>query len=76
MLKELNEYIAVKGFCYLVIDYECNAQDGLPPYCSGRVLCEGLFQYNWHAETREEAIEKFLNGDLKAEFCANYNALY
>ena len=67
MLREKNEYIAVKGFCYLVVDFEFEKDDtiGLPAYCSGRVLCEDLFQYHWITETREEAIEKFLHGKLK-----------
>lgn len=68
MLREKNEYIAVKGFCYLVLDYEfeADATAKLPAYCSGRVLCEDLFRYYWTAESREEAITKFLNGTLKA----------
>lgn len=65
MLREKNEFIAVKGFCYLVLDYEFAADENLPAYCSGRVLCEDLYKYGWHTETKEEAIEKFLNGTLK-----------
>ena len=68
MIREKNEYIAVKGFCYLVLDYEFSEDTtaGLPAYCSGRVLCEDLYRYSWTATTRDEAIEKFLNGTLKA----------
>ena len=67
MLREKNEYIAVKGFCYLVLDYEFpeNQAFNEKSYCSGRVLCEDLFRYYWKTETREEAIEKFMNGSLQ-----------
>lgn len=68
MIREKNEYIAVKGFCYLVLDFEYpeDKAAGLPAFCSGRVLCEDLYRYGWITETREEAIEKFLRGTLKS----------
>ena len=68
MLREKNEYIAVKGFCYLILDFEFSEDKaaGLPAYCSGRVLCEDLYQYAWTAENRQEAIDRFLHGTLKA----------
>ena len=65
MLRELNECLAVKGFCYLILDYEFAADGTLPAYCSGRVLCEDLYRYGWTAESREEAITKFKAGTLE-----------
>lgn len=62
MLREKNECIAVKGFAALILDYEWPEDNGLPAGVSCRVLIEDVYQTRIHAETREQAIEKFMSG--------------
>lgn len=64
-MREKNEILSQKGFNVLIIDYEFKADNTLPAYCSGRVLCDGWYKCGWIAETREQAIEQFLHNDLK-----------
>ena len=59
MLREMNECIDVKGFAYLILDYEFS------DYVSCRVLIEDLFQTRFHAETRQQAIDIFRSGAWK-----------
>ena len=58
-MRELNEYIASKGFGYLVLDYEWDDM------VSCRILIEDLFQCRIHAASREEAIKIFMSGSWK-----------
>lgn len=62
MRREKNECIAVKGFAALILDYEWPEYNDLPAGVSCRVLIEDVYQTRIHAETREQAIEKFLSG--------------
>ena len=67
MRKELNECIDVKGFAYLILDYEWkeNKEWQLPGGVSCRVLIEDVYQARIHASSREEAIEIFRSGSWK-----------
>lgn len=61
MLREKNECIASRAFASLILDYEFPAENNLPAYVSCRVLIEDLYRGSITAETREQAIEKFIN---------------
>lgn len=67
MRKELNECIDVKGFAYLILDYEYKAipEWGLPAGVSCRVLIEDVYQNTIHAGSRSEAVEMFRSGAWK-----------
>ena len=55
MFTELNEAIAKKGFCTLILDYKF---DG---YVGGRVLNDGYFCSHITADSMESFLEKFFN---------------
>ena len=61
-LREKKECIATKCFASLILDYEWQAEDGLPAGVSCRVLIEDVFQRRIITETREQAIEQFMTG--------------
>jgi len=63
MLRAKEECIAVKAFASLILDYEYQADEILPAYVSCRVLIEDLLTGYITAETRQEAIEKFMTGN-------------
>lgn len=66
MLRPKNECIDCKCFAALILDYEYNGSDGLPPMVSCRVLIEDLKAGEIVAETRDQAIEIFRSGAWRA----------
>lgn len=62
-MSPMNECIDSKAFAALILDYEWKANDLLPAQVSCRVLIDGTFKARLSAATREDAIEKFRNGD-------------
>jgi hypothetical protein len=63
MLKPKCECIASRAFASLILDYEFPADEYAPAYVSCRVLVEDLYKGSITASTKEEAIQKFYNGD-------------
>lgn len=58
-----NECIACRAFASLILDYEWEADKtfNLPAMVSCRILIEDLFQEEFTAASRDEAIEYFKN---------------
>ena len=69
MVRPKNECIATKGFAHLILDYEGNGSDGLEPFVSCRVLIEDLYKDRIYASNRDEAIQKFKNGEWQGSRC-------
>jgi hypothetical protein len=63
MIRPIEECIASRAFAALILDYEFPADDLFPAYVSCRVLVEDLYKGSIVAGTREEAIQKFYNGE-------------
>ena len=62
-MRPLNECIYRKCFASLMLDYEYDGCDGLPPYASGRVLIDGFLRAHISATSRAELIRAFINGE-------------
>lgn len=58
----MNECIYKQCFASLILDYEFEGRDGLPPYCAGRVLIDGTFKTHISGETRDDLIKAFIDG--------------
>lgn len=66
-MKDMNLPIARKCFAVLYLDSEYNADSilGLESFVYCRVVVDGWYKDSISAATREEAIEKFYNGDWR-----------
>ena len=63
-MTNLDQFIAVKGFCVLVLDHEWQAVPsmGMNAGCYCRILNDGYFAGHLVADSRDQAIDKFLSG--------------
>lgn len=63
-MTDMNLPIASKGFCTLVLDHEWNEIKllGMSAGCYCRILCDGWYVGQLVADSRDQAIEKFLAG--------------